>query len=117
MVKCYDRQLNFNVAVKLQRIKYSKDAKYEIETLDLIAKEKIEYPNDPCYAIHLLDSFEFKNSYCMVFPLYNCTLLDLLNEKLKHTKSLSGRKNPPFTIQEIKHYARQLLQTVSCMLL
>jgi hypothetical protein len=109
VVKCHDRNSHSDVAVKLQRTKYKEDAKYEIETLELIKEEKKYYPNDPCNAIYLVDHFVFKDSICMVFPLYRCSLLDLIKDR-----ALSGRIVPLFTLEEIRHFSRQLLQTVEC---
>jgi serine/threonine protein kinase len=56
----------------------------------------------------LLDTFEFQESICMVFPLYGKSLLELIREREKQHIS------PALTSSEIKIIGRQLLKTLAC---
>jgi len=108
VVECYDIQKGVNVAVKLQRPKYKNDAKYEIDTLELIQSQKRRYPEESCFVIELLDWFEYDNSINMVFPLCSQSLLDILNKR---------SNTPAFTLPEIRTYSKQLLQTLACIII
>ena len=47
VVECLDITNNIKVAVKLQRTKYKEDAEFEIETIQLVEKEKRKHSEVP----------------------------------------------------------------------
>ena len=56
--------------------------------------------------IQLLNTFDFRNHICMVFPLYDMSIFDFLRDNLFY----------PFPLDQVRTIGNQLLRAIACTL-
>ncbi len=102
VVECWDRRLRRRVAVKIVRSisKYREAALLEIDVLVHIS---IRDPKGIYHCVKLYSWFEHLSHVCMVFEKLGPSLYEHLRKK----------RFRPFSIDEVRTYAFQLLESVS----
>jgi dual-specificity kinase len=118
VVQCYDRQEGRYCAVKIIRAvqKYRDASKIELRVLSTLSRND---PNNSKYSnsiglllilirkcIHLQDCFDYRNHICIVTELLGMSVFDFLK----------GNNFIPFPPAHVQHFAKQLLDSVACLI-
>ena len=102
VTQCWDRTEKKYVAIKIIKSipKYREAAKVEIEILkDIERRDKQRVSG----CITMLESFDFRNHFCLVFDLLGMSMYDFLRQNSYRA----------FSLQEVQIFGRQLLRTVA----
>ncbi|TPX30192.1 hypothetical protein SmJEL517_g06188 [Synchytrium microbalum] len=101
VVEAFDKHKKMHVAIKIIRSvqKYRDASKIEIKVLQTI---KSHDPQNIKRCIHLRDVFDYRNHICMVFEVLSQSVFDFLKEN----------KFLPFSMDQIRDFARQILVAV-----
>lgn len=104
VVECWDKFERMRVAVKVVRNvkKYRDAANNEIQVLKHLRQSD---PYDWYHCVRLFRSFDHRGHVCMVFEKLGPSLYEYLREK----------SFQPFTLNEVRTYAFQLLESVSLL--
>eukprot|EP00802_Teleaulax_amphioxeia_P005253 Tamp_05257.p1 GENE.Tamp_05257~~Tamp_05257.p1 ORF type:complete len:538 (-),score=100.26 Tamp_05257:1413-2891(-) len=102
VTQCWDRTEKKYVAIKIIKSipKYREAAKVEIEILkDIERRDKMRASG----CITMLESFDFRNHFCLVFDLLGMSMYDFLRQNSYRA----------FSLREVQIFGRQLLRTVA----
>jgi len=102
VTQCWDRKEKKYVAIKIIKSiqKYRDAARVEIEILRDIQHRDVNYESG---VISLLEYFDFRGHFCLVFDLLGMSMYDFLRQNSYRA----------FSLNEVQVFAKQLLQTVS----
>lgn len=102
VTQCWDRTEKKYVAIKIIKSipKYREAAKVEIEILKDIERRDKQRASG---CITMLESFDFRNHFCLVFDLLGMSMYDFLRQNSYRA----------FSLQEVQIFGRQLLRTVA----
>jgi len=102
VTQCWDRQEKKYVAIKIIKSipKYREAAKVEIEILKDIERRDMHRTSG---CITMLESFDFRQHFCLVFDLLGMSMYDFLRQNSYRA----------FALKEVQTFGIQLLKTVA----
>ena len=103
VVEAYDKVNRTKCAIKIIRSvqKYRDASRIELRVLSTLSSNDKENRNK---CIHLRDCFDYRNHICIVTDLLGMSVFDFLK----------GNNFIPFQASHVQHFAKQLLESVSC---